>query len=119
MALTCGPGLSVTEGATAVEAGSAAMARCWAKGAAAVAGPTPCGPREAGRGRREESSAAGPARRNGLAGQASGSGSWAARLLGPKTEKGKEKNINKTPFLFPKTYFQNQFQFKFQFSLKF
>ena len=54
MALTCGPGLSVTEGATAVEAGSAAMARCWAKGAAAVAGPTPCGPREAGRGRREE-----------------------------------------------------------------
>ena len=117
MALTCGPGLSAAEGATAVEAGSAAAARCWAKGAAAVAGPTPCRPREAGRGRREESNAAGPARRNGPAGQASGSGSWATRLLGPKTEKG--KNINKTPFLFPKTYFQNQFQFKFQFSLKF
>ena len=71
---------------------------------------------------------AGPTRLLGRAGRcgaqgekpswASGSGSWAARLLGPKTEKGEEKN-NKTPFLFPKTYFQNQFQFKFQFSLKF
>ena len=48
MALTCGPGLSAAEGAAVVEAGSAAAARCWAKGAAAVAGLAPCGPRETG-----------------------------------------------------------------------
>ena len=35
-----------------------------------------------------------------------------------ENREGEEKN-NKTPFLFPKTNFQNQFQFKFQFSLKF